>query len=319
MHWFERYPRSTIAGLIGVGLILAFFALEGLARMYGLGSTVVYQSHPVFGYRPGPDQTFSRNGAHLHFNNLGLRSETDWGTDPSPYVLFLGDSITYGGSYIDNAHLFSTLAVADFPDWTAGNAGVNGWGVLNVAALVHEMAFTPAHIYISVFPEEDFERGLNRIGGAPFWVRPPHSALEELFFYGVYRLNVWKNHAPQYPISAHDRYVTIHQAVAQLKSYDHFLKGLGHYHRIYITPTKAQALGTVPKDRELMLLFQEYDLDVTYIQDYIDLPKDVIPSLYHDASHLSEAGHSVWANIFRHDLAVLRAEIGLGPTRGETL
>lgn len=321
MNWFEKNEKCTLAILLIIGIALSFLLLEGLARFYGLGHTVVYQSNAIFGYRPGPDQDFTRNGKHLHFNNLGLRSAVNWDTDPTPYVLFLGDSITYGGSYVDNSELFSTLAVADFPDWIAGNAGVNAWGVLNVAALVQETGFTPAHIYISVFPEEDFERGLNRIGGAPFWVRQPHSALEELFFYGVYKLNVWKNKAPEYPLSAHDKYMILNQAVSKLKAYDSYLRGLGHYHRIYITPTKAQALGLHPKNRELALLFGEYDLDVTYLGDYIELPSEKIPALYHDMAHLSVEGHRLWGKLLRHDLAVLRAEmgLGLGVTKSEVL
>src|SRR3989304_1941024 len=138
MNIFEKYPKATlfIAGI--VLSLVGLFTLEKLAGSLGLGDVVVYESNPLYGYRPKPNQSVKRfHQVKLCFNNLGLRAKEDWDLNKKEkYVLFLGDSVTYGGSYIDNEELFSTLAVKSLPNVVAGNAGVNAWGILNVYGLV---------------------------------------------------------------------------------------------------------------------------------------------------------------------------------------
>jgi hypothetical protein len=177
MDSMEGSPMNRIrAGVFGrhrrLGLVLlvlfCIMATVGLVEMVlrarlGLGRPVLYDSSPVYGYRPLPGGTYRRfGGARLHFNNLGLRAEGDWDDEPDGKILFLGDSVTYGGSYVDNNQLFSALATGGLPGYAAGNAGVNAWGVENIYGLVVEMGFQPAKVYVTVVPEADFYRGLVR-------------------------------------------------------------------------------------------------------------------------------------------------------------
>src|SRR5690606_12170908 len=144
---FEKHPVGTISCiLLLIGLII-ITGIEFLAEKSGLGDPVLYQSHPIYGYRPYPNQTKSRfHQSTIHLNNLALRTNVDWDDNPNNKILFLGDSVTYGGSYIDNDKLFSHL-VSKNSTTQSGNAGVNGWGVLNVYALVHDYRFLPAKSY----------------------------------------------------------------------------------------------------------------------------------------------------------------------------
>src|SRR5690606_34750321 len=123
---------------------LAFTATELTLKRMGLGNPVIYDSSPVYGYRPLPNREYVRfGGSTIKFNNLGLRTNTDWDETKANKILFLGDSVTYGGSYIDNNELFSQLTVdlinqSNKSDYMSGNAGVNGWGVENFYGLVVE-------------------------------------------------------------------------------------------------------------------------------------------------------------------------------------
>ena len=144
----------------------------------GLGGPVLYDSSPIYGYRPLPGKEYSRfYGETIKFNNLSLRAENDWDDKRENKILFLGDSVTYGGSYIDNKELFSCLAVKDFDDYESGNAGVNGWGVENIYGLVVESNFLPAQIYVTTLPEGDFHRGLTRLQGMPIFNNSPKKAI----------------------------------------------------------------------------------------------------------------------------------------------
>src|SRR5262249_40116367 len=130
----------------------------------------------------------------LRFNNLGLRSDHDWDAGVDNKILFLGDSVTYGGSGVDNRDLFSTIAVnivnRNSPKpYISGDAGVNAWGVENVHALVVENGFAPAAVYVITVPEADFYRGLTRLQGLPYFNRTPALALQEVWYYFCYLQN----------------------------------------------------------------------------------------------------------------------------------
>ena len=75
---FERHKITTLSTLVGLGLIFCLIILNALGSSLGLGKVVIYQSHPIYGYRPIPNQTVSRTGAMIKINNLSLRSDKDW-------------------------------------------------------------------------------------------------------------------------------------------------------------------------------------------------------------------------------------------------
>lgn len=301
---FEQYPKRTLLGVILLLSLLGILALNFLAgALFGLGKTILYEAHPIYGYRPIPHQTVTRKPQHkIKMNNLGLRAESDWDTSPENKVLFLGDSVTYGGSYIDNTQLFSTLAVQSLPGIQSGNGGVNGWGVNNVAALVTEKGFLPANIVVSVFPEGDFYRGLNRIGGQPLWTRQPRFALEELFQYFIYQINLKKTPVSQH-FSNEEKQQIVELAAQKLKEMDNYLKAHHCTHLIYISPTRSQVLHQAPEDNILKTALAKYGLNVIYLKGCLPtLSEKETRALFHDEIHLSETGHQVWAGIIQKDL-----------------
>jgi hypothetical protein len=107
---FENYKKVTIFVALLIGLLLSLMLSELLLKnFYGLGNPLLYDSNPLYGYRPLPNKTYHRfRGSLLKFNNLGLRAERDWDYEKKDNkVIFLGDSVTYGGSYLSNNDLFS--------------------------------------------------------------------------------------------------------------------------------------------------------------------------------------------------------------------
>lgn len=304
---FERHPKLTIASTICFLLILGIYVVDLLAgSLFGLGKVVIYEANPIYGYRAKPNQVVSRQiHQKIKINNLGLRAENDWDIkDFQHKILFLGDSVTYGGSYISNEQLFSHLIGKNFPDYTSGNAGVNGWGVNNVNAFIKEMEFLPAQIYVSVFPEGDFYRGLNRIGGQPFWTRKPTFALEELSQYLIYKINLKKTPTLDYMLIDEQQKTKIAEiAVRNLKDLDDYLKQNNREHLIYITPSKTEILNNVAEDMIVKNLLDKYELNVIYIKDNLNsLTKKEIETCFHDEIHLSPKGHQVWAKIISKDI-----------------
>ncbi len=303
---FEKHPKLTLTG------VLLFFSVMGIAGLewaagyfFGLGNPVVYESHPIYGYRPEPNQMVSRKKHdNVQINNLGLRAINNWDQKNTKHkVLFLGDSVTYGGSYITNDQLFSTLAVAPFSGYESGNAGVNGWGVNNVCALVTEMNFLPADIYVSVFPEGDFYRGLSRIGGQPFWTTKPRYALEELFHFFLYKIQLRQMPPTHFcRLNSKEKAHIASIAVRNLKAMDNFLKQHGKTHLIYISPSRSEVLNLQNGDLALKQLFDDYDLEVIYLKDRISKQTSNKKAFFHDEIHLSVEGHQQWAKMIEPDL-----------------
>src|SRR5947208_893194 len=172
-----------LAGLAGLG--------EAVLRLAGFGHPILYDNRAAYGYRPLPDQTRRRfGGARVHVNNLGLR-----GADVTPErppgalrILFLGDSVTWGGSYVDDAQLFATIAAdmvrrrhpGRFTAVEALDAGVNGWGAENIAGLVGAEGEFPdafgSDVWVLTILDDDFRREKTHVGEVPYFNVPPATA-----------------------------------------------------------------------------------------------------------------------------------------------
>jgi len=308
--WIEQNPKKTLgAALFILLLIMAILFEMALRYFFGLGHPVLYDSSPLYGYRLLPNQRVARfNGAVIAVNNLGLRSNHDWDDNPTNKILFLGDSVTYGGSYLSNDDLFSAIAIQNHRGYQPGNGGVNGWGVENIHGLIVHAEFLPASTYVTVLPEKDFHRGLTRMQGLPFWNRKPNFALEELLYHFYYLQNLkryvpWQNYATEV-----EQNRVVENAVIKLKQIDYALKQRGYIHLIYISPTKAQALGHTEKNPDVLQFLETHQITATYILDELNLEnlsQDEIESIFFDDVHLTAKGHRVWGQIIGDDLVDL--------------
>ena len=307
---FENHKKQTIVIIILIFIVIAVISVELiLEKAYGLGNPVLYDSSPLYGFRPLPNQDHSRfRGKKLKFNNLGLRADENWDNRKDDKILFLGDSVTYGGSYIANKELFSHLAVVGLGNYKSGNAGVNAWGVENIYGLIVEKNFIPAQIYVTTLPEGDFYRGLTRLQGLPYFNIKPKFAFSELWYFFCYlqnneRYTGWQSFANEEEMS----YV-VRKAIKKLKEMDDYLKKRGLQHLIFITPGFSQVVEGAPKDALVNKLLKDNSLNPYYILDELpqyNLSKIKKEKLFHDGIHLEKDGHEIWAQIVRSKLKII--------------
>jgi len=178
-----------------LGIVLLLGLTEVGLRAIGLGDPVVYDNRLAWGYRPLPDQTRLRLfGARVHVNALGVRGPDVPAMRPrdTTRLLFLGDSVTWGGSYVDDDDLFAAVAARRLAvdgrlvEWL--DAGVNGWGPENVLGLVRETNGFDSSIWIVTALADDLRREKTHVGEVPYFNAPPTTALEELLVRGAYAL-----------------------------------------------------------------------------------------------------------------------------------
>ena len=84
-------------------LITLLTLAEGMLRFVGLGNPILYNTNLSYRYYLKPNQKIKRFNSSIVINNHSLRSDENWYKElTQKKILFMGDSVTYGGSYVDN-------------------------------------------------------------------------------------------------------------------------------------------------------------------------------------------------------------------------
>ena len=133
---------------------------ETYLRYIGLGDPVRYDSNLIYGYAPKENQKKERlKNSTVTINDIGLRTTKNWKGNKQEKIIFIGDSITYGGSYIDDIDIFSNLVCEEIKKYICGNAGVNAYSIQNmVLRSKYDQRINNGKIYIFLFAPGDFYR-----------------------------------------------------------------------------------------------------------------------------------------------------------------
>ena len=156
-------------------IILPILITEFYLRYIGLGKPIRYDDNYVYGFSPKINQKSERfNNSKITINDVGLRSIHDWSQNIDKLkVVFFGDSVTYGGSYIDDKETFAHLVCENLKkeDVVCGNAGVNAYGIYNIAyRSKYDNRIKPIFLRIFLLIPDDFYRGLQNYNTAHFYM-----------------------------------------------------------------------------------------------------------------------------------------------------
>ena len=148
---------------------------EAYLKYIGLGDPITYDRNDVYGYSPKPNQKKKRlNNSTVTINDVGLRSILDWkSNDDKKKIIFFGDSVTYGGSYIDDKETFVYLSCKNLknPQLICGNAGVNAYSIFNIVFRSrYDLRLSDDHLRIFLLIPDDFYRGFQNYKTAHFYM-----------------------------------------------------------------------------------------------------------------------------------------------------
>ena len=295
-------------------IFLGIFLSEIVGKRIGLGNPLIYDSDPLVGYRLKPNQSKLRRGKSLVSTDAeGFR------VDPSnelklnsKFFVFVGDSVTYGGSYIDNTELFSTKFCELLNEnFYCLNNGLNAWGVLNMGRFIANFKLyserKPYSFNLVILPGDE-RRNIKSFSDTPFWDFPPRepSAINEIvrFINKKYFLPSLKNskknqsnnlsYLNKDKILETQRNIVWNELKIQLKQSEYPIN-------IIITPPKKwfddkAQLKEVKKYDQLLKEISKIKIikKTCNLYDYI-LP-EYEKDLYVDGVHLSKKGHEIWAN-----------------------
>ncbi|NNE34629.1 MAG: hypothetical protein HKN13_05310 [Rhodothermales bacterium] len=145
---------------------VSLIVLEVAARKIGLGDPIIYYNAAWGGMRPLPGQKVTRvNGATVTVDSNGFRTNHRR-SDNAVRVLYLGDSVTWGGSAIDDSLLFSEISAnvlrATGREVYSMNAGVNGTGLANQADIFASLQDS-TDVLVWLFPWADTKRSYTTV------------------------------------------------------------------------------------------------------------------------------------------------------------
>ena len=135
----NRLFRGRFVGYLCGFLFLAILITElSLRFVLGLGNPVLITADSATSYLLAPNQKIYRFFCHTRTNPYGMRSD-NFLPQPAPgteRILFLGDSVTYGTSHVDQAKIFTEELHHLLPGKVQHpvevlNASAGGWAIDN--------------------------------------------------------------------------------------------------------------------------------------------------------------------------------------------
>jgi hypothetical protein len=182
--------RGTRRGpklLLLIGSVVVSLALaEVIARLVGWGDVVLFSPNNKWGFLMKPSQLVYTYGIPVRINSLGLRGPEV--SDPKPSnckrIVFIGDSVTYGGGHIPEQKLFCRRVESQ-----ARCAGINvevvnvsapAWSPQNWWAYVQANGLHDADLVVLVLPECDLTRMFSTMEMGGHWDRAPSFRLTSL-------------------------------------------------------------------------------------------------------------------------------------------
>ena len=308
--------NKNIIGKVSISLLSIFFGLliaELFAKSLGLGNPLLYIPDNLVGYRLKPNQSkYRRRGALVSTDSEGFRiNPINYKDENTNYLVFVGDSVTFGGTYIDDKNLFSSKYCELLnQNFYCLNNGLNAWGILNMGRFIANFEIyskkEPSSFILVILPGDE-GRNLKSLSDTPFWDFPPKepSALNEIirFINKKYFLTSLKDYKKiEKDKSSYINKKIINQTQRNIiwKELEELLKKSKYPINIVITPPKKW----FKENSELkeIKIYEEYLREISKLSIikntcnlYRFLKNDYKDNLYVDGVHLSNQGHELWA------------------------
>jgi lysophospholipase L1-like esterase len=307
--------RRALARLLLVAgaALLALGVAEGALRVLGVGGVMTFAPDERWGYLMRPGQVVYAYGHPVATDARGLRAPA--GREPGPptalRILFVGDSVTYGGGRIREAELFCrrverALAEEGVPVRVT-NASAPGWGPQNWRGYLAAEGLLGADVVVLVLPECDLARPFATMAMHGFRQRAPRTRV------GAVLGKLAALARPRDPYAAHDPDEAHRANCAAARWLKGRAAGEAAVLAVFLPgrPAGGEALAAAPSPR--------WGCFETVFPGALDLRGDLgDPGLFLDPIHLSPAGHALVAERVLERLRTLpelRGARAAGPPR----
>lgn len=300
-----RRPLHRPAWLPVAAALVLFAAGEMICRFgLGLGDPPLYQRHGTIEYLPRPG-VYRRFGHRVSINQFYMRSTPIVEAPGERRVLVLGDSITHGGSKLDDSQIATfllpgLLAETSPGQWRVLNASCGSWGPENLLEYVRRFGVFGAGVAVIVLNNAD-AWDVPTFGplGDELPTRRPLSALvEALTRYLPRYLARPAGPAPEPSQADIDRSLgALRQLVALLRE-----RGLAV---AFVLHAERSELESGPARGTILLRQTATELGVPIVETGPEMMRVGVSAAYDGRVHLTAAGQEALARVLRR--AVLEA------------
>ena len=277
-------------------IIFLKFADIIFKKFTGLGNPLIYQHSKIFGYDIEPNQKVKRRGKTISINDLGMRNLRDWKKKYDKKILFLGDSVTFGGSLVNDEDTFVLKTCKKFQNikTICGNFAVNGFSIESISKKIKFKNFSDEDLLVIVFIGNDFERGLNHIGIQPYFSKKIsnfYPALTELILIVIDKIR----NKLRYNFGNLSENKTTYLNY-QLKQIENLKKAIVNNKREYLifySPEYSELDNNKNYEYIKIILSNEFE-------NFIDLTDDLKKyrnEIYFDNVHLNKFGHKIYSDL----------------------
>ena len=296
--------------VLGV-MIISLGAVEVGLRFLGFGGVVLFTPSKVWGFLMTPGQEVSVYGHSIRINSLGFRgSEIQ---DPKPLdikrIVFIGDSVTYGGGRIKEEQLFCRIVASLARDegWNVEvlNLSAPAWSPQNWWAYIKKHGLYEADIVVLVLPETDLARRFTTMSNVGHQSQASSLRVNNILskFKIIFKHKIGETLDSQPPViesaqasvaSSKPKANALRKAKAKAKAKANALVVKDLRDLIGARPFLAVLIpsGNLPRNRELWPLFE------VHLPQALDLRGDLQDQrLFSDSMHLNVEGHQLVGNM----------------------
>jgi hypothetical protein len=178
-----------MAFVLGFFLLFALLTEALLRFVLGLGNPILIQPDAACSYILKPDQDVTRFFVHTHINHYGMRSDEVLASRQpgSVRLMFVGDSITYGTTRVDQRQIFTELLHRELPaqlhrQVEVLNASASAWAPDNELAYLRSRGIFQSDIVLLVLNDGDLTEPRSTLAdvGADLPQQRPLTAIGEL-------------------------------------------------------------------------------------------------------------------------------------------
>lgn len=297
-----------------VALLLA--VTECVLRLgFGFGRPLLYTPDARAGYIPAPNQELRRFGARIHINEYGMRSASV--RQPKPVMerrlLFIGDSVTFGTTYVDQGKIFTAL-IQNALDTSGGgqaevlNASAGGWAPENEYRYLISRGTFDSDFVIFVVNTNDLGQPFEQFKPSPqFPIKDPLTAMGEVLerYVAPHLISGIQTSDPgSVPTSEPDPAIET-RVLQVLSQASGFAKAHGAVFMLVFSPTDAAELKTPAWNKaiaDFTRWAQEFDVVLIDMGSrYSQYPREQV---YFDGIHLRPFGHRLVAEEFLREFRI---------------
>ncbi len=310
-----KLKESLFNLFLGISSVaIGIFICELSTRSLGLGNPILYNSDSLVGYRLKPNQSKKRRkGAIVTTDSEGFRFDpTQTKLLTSEIIVFVGDSVTYGGSYIDDSELFSSYYCSNNENLNCLNSGLNAWGTYNMGRFISNFSIyskrKPSKFLIVILPGDE-SRNIMSLSSQPFWEYPPKhpKAINEILNYIFWRFIIpGLRDTSEYKENHQDDFIVKSTQIdLAWKDLNNSISSSESKVEIFVTPPRRWFEDSKLNSSEIKKYDQYIDLISKNIKVakacnlYYLIKEEYSPKYYVDNVHLSKLGHKKWAKYIK--------------------